>query len=799
MGKGDKHSKYMPGEGMPGGEGRPTPDIASDNGSSKFAGPGNGSPESGGWTRRDFLRMAGLSSGVVLTGPLSGCEELWKRQPVIEVDSWHKGVCRFCGTGCGIQIGVQDGDVVDVKGDPDAHNRGRLCIKGILNRDILYAEDRAMHPLIRRNGELVEASWEEAMSLVAERFRDAIDRHGPDSVGYYGSGQLYIQESYVANKLFKGGIGTNNVEGNPRTCMASAAAGYTSVFGADEPSGCYEDFDHADCFFITGSNTAECHPIVWERVQDRRRANPDSYVIVVDPRSTTTAREADLHLAIKPGTDVALYNAILHEFIRRGAVDREMVADYLTFQQGEELEGEQVSFADLERHLQVYSPDQVAPECGVSAEAIREAAYHFAFSGATTSLWTMGLNQQIQGTASNRLMMAMHLLTGHIGRPGATPFSLTGQPNAGGGVRDNGALAHTLPHGRVVANPEHRREIEELWGLPEGRINPEPGYPTVSMFQALERGDLQCMLVVATNPAQSLPNAGRYREAMRNGFVVAVDAFHPTETTELADVVLPSACWTEKDGIFSQSERRYHHVPQLVDPPGEARKDLDILLDLADRLGYGELFETRTEQEIWDEARHMSARSYYHFEGMTYERLKREPGIIWPCPDEEHPGTCRRYVPGEDPLAEGTGRHDFYARPDRRAVVFLHEQRELADPLDEAYPLKLTTGRILEHWHTMTMTGPLEQLEDVRADFIEIHPADARRYGIGDGGMVRVQSRRGHADFWARVTRHIREGLVFTTFHNAEHLINRATNDAVDPSSRQPDYKRSAVRIEPLD
>jgi len=745
-----------------------------------------------GYTRREFMRLVSMSAAGVFAGPLSGCAELWERQPVIDVDSWHQGVCRFCGTGCGIQIGVSNGNVVDVKGDEAAHNRGRLCIKGILNREILYAEDRALYPMIRKNGELERASWEEAMGLIEDRFKSSINEFGPGSVAYYGSGQLFTEESYTANKLFKAGIGTNNVDGNPRLCMASAAVGYTSVFGKDEPMGCYEDADHAGCFFITGSNMAECHPIVWERVLDRKRSAPETDIIVVDPRLTPTAEKADLHLRIKPGTDVALYNAMIYEFYRREMIDEEMVKNYLTFQQG----AESISPAEFRNGLQQYTPEKAADICGISAEQIREAAWRFGSSGATMSYWTMGLNQQKQGTAANRLVMAMHLLTGHIGRPGATPFSLTGQPNAGGGVRDTGSLAHALPNGRLVANESHRREMEELWNVPAGSISPNPGHHALSLFQAMAAGDVKCALIMSTNPIQSLPNILPYREAMNRAFTVVADAFHPTETTRYADVVLPAAMWTEKSGVFSQSERRYHYVPKLVDPPGEARSDFDILIDLAGRLGHSDLFPNRTQADIWDEWRKISAHSDYNFEGITYERLQNQPGILWPCPDEDHPGTCRRYVPGEDPQVRNPEKRlDFYGRPDGRAVIYLHEQEPPFEEQTDEYPLLLTTGRVLEHWHTETITRRVDQLKNIDTGFLEVHPADARRYHLEDGDPVEVTSRRGSAVFNARITGNIREGLLFATFHSARHLVNKVTSEALDPFSRQPDYKRCAVNI----
>jgi len=741
-----------------------------------------------GFTRRDFMRYSALGSGMMF---LSGCEALWERQPVIRVDSWHKGVCRFCGTGCGLEIGIKENKVVDVVGDKLAHNRGRLCIKGVMNRDILYADDRALYPMIRQNGKLVRSTWEDAMQLMASKFKEAIRDHGPKSVGYYGSGQLFTEESYTASKLFKAGIGSNNVDGNPRLCMASAAFGYTGVFGIDEPMGCYEDLDHADCFFITGANLADCHPIIWERVLDRKRSAPHTFLIVTDPRKTRTAREADLHLPIIPGTDVTLYNAMINEMLRQGQLDEEMVSKYISFRQGDE----ERDFGEFKEHIAKYTLERAAATCGIAALDIQEAAYRFATSEASMSLWTMGLNQQIQGTACNQLVMAMHLLTGHIGRPGATPFSLTGQPNAGGGVRDTGALSHNLPTGRKIANEKDRREMEKLWGVPEGSINPEPGYDAVGMFQAMEKGDLKCALIMATNPAQSMPNTRRYREAMEKTFIVAADSFQDTQTSKFADIVLPAAMWVEKEGVFSQSERRYHYVPNLTDAPGEARSDLDIIVDFAERMGYGDLIKSKTPEAVWEEWREISAHSYYNFKGITYARMKKERGFLWPCPDEEHPGTCRRYVPGEDPMTEQIGRLDFYGRPDGRALVYLYEQQPPPENTTEEYPLILTTGRVLEHWHTGTITLRLEELKKIPVDFVEIHPADARALNLANGNTVKISSKRGEANFKVRVTDKIRKGIVFTTFHSAKNIINHATIDAIDPQSKQPAYKFCAVKV----
>jgi nitrate reductase (cytochrome) len=747
-------------------------------------------------TRRELLKLFGSATAAVAVGGLAACDiPWWVRREVIDVDSWHKSVCRFCGSGCGVQIGVTEGRVVNVRGDQAGWNRGRLCIKGLLNREILYVRDRAHHPMIRSRGRLVQATWDDAMQAAADGFLRAIEEDGPDSVAYYGSGQLFTQESYTANKLFKAGIGTNNVDGNPRLCMASAAAGYTSVFGADEPSGCYEDIDHATLFFVIGANMAECHPVVWERILDRKRTHPGTRIIAVDPRRTPTTRHADQHLQLRPGTDVAFLNAMCHELIRTELVDREFIEDYLTFRQGAP-DSEALPYEAFVAFLDDYAPERVADLCGLGAEEIREAAQWFGTSEAAMSFWTMGLNQQSHGTAANRMMMAMHLLSGQIGRPGATPFSLTGQPNAGGGVRDAGALSHTLPAGRVVANPQHRAEMERHWGVPEGTISPNPGYHAIALFEAMRDGDVRAALVMATNPAHSLPNVNRYREGMEQCFLVVADSIYPTHTAELADVFLPAAMWTEKEGVFSQSERRYHLVEKLVEPPGEARSDLAILVDLADRLGHGDLIVNRTPETIWHEWRQISSGTYYDFSGITYERLRREPGIVWPCPDEDHPGTCRRYVPGEDPIARSVGRADFYGRPDRRAIVFLSDQLPFREPVTEEYPWVLTTGRRIEHWHTSTLTGRVPQTEGVPTDYLEIHPADARRVGVREGEPVHVVSRRGTVTLVTRPSDRVRPGLVFATMHSIDRLINVTTIEETDPISFEPEYKRCAVRLE---
>jgi len=717
-----------------------------------------------------------------------------------------------------VLLGVRQGQFVALRGDPDhPTTKGLVCAKALFLPKIVYSPDRLKKPLIRKNGKLVEASWEEAMNLVADKFAEAIKTHGPDSVAYYGSGQALSEESYLANRLFKGGIGTNNVEGNPRLCMASAVGGYVSTYGKDEPMGCYDDIDHARTFFIVGSNTAESHPVIFDRILYRKQTGKNVQIILVDPRKSPVRRVADLHLDPIPGYDLAIFHAMAHVIIKEGLHDPDFIEKHVVFKKVVEGKPVDVTFEDYVQFLEAFTPEKAAELAGVPPGKITVAARMFA-QGPTMSFWTMGLNQRTAGVWANNLIHNLHLITGNIGKPGATPFSLTGQPNACGGVRDTGSLSHILPYGRVVKNEQHRTEIEKLWGCKPGTIPPKPGLNTIEMFRALAENKIKAILILTTNPGQSLPNLGVYRDAMGKErpdkpFVVVIDAY-PTRTTELADVVLPAAMWSEKEGVYGMSERRYQFMPKIIDPPGEARSDFDILLDFAARLeergvvpkGYiSDKF--KTPADVWDEMREASRNTPYDFTGMTRQRLREERGLRWPVPREDHPGTARRYVKGEDPLLdEGPfaddslkpGEIKFYARPDGRAVVWLRPFKPPAEPADEEYPFVLSTGRVLEHWHTGTMTMKAPELRRAQPEaFVEINPFDAKRLGIKTGDRVRITSRRGEAIIKARVVDTPRPGMVFVPFHWADEnsLINRVTIDAYDPGSKQPEFKVCAVKL----
>src|SRR5262245_20254113 len=741
--------------------------------------------------RRDLLRIAaGVGAANVLGAATWGLLEL--TVPKAAAATWHKSVCRFCGTGCSIMVGMNDGKVVDIGGDELGQNQGVICVKGSMNRALPNLGGRLLTPKIRRGDALVDATWDEAMSLATARFKEAIQESGPDAVAFYGSGQLLIEESYTANELFKAGIRTNNVDGNPRLCMASAASGYIQVYGKDEPPGCYEDIDHADCFFVTGANPFECHPPLFERIQRRRRTHAGTKLIVVDPRRTATAAHADLYLAPVPGTDLLLLNAMLYVFVEAGLLDTAFIDKHVRFVDGDKT----VDVVAFKEFVKKYKPEDVAGELGIAASEIRAAAFHFARAAATTSLWTMGMNQRTQGTALNTTLNALHLVTGQFGRPGATPFSVTGQPNACGGVRDTGALSHTLPNGRLVANEKHRREVEDLWGVPPGTISPKPGHDAVSLFRAMEAGNVKAALVMCTNPAQSMPAADRYRAAMEKCFLVVAETFPDSETAKLADVVLPAALWVEKEGVLGQGERRYQIMEKLLDPPGQARSDLAILTELADRLGHGKLIKARTPQEVWDEYREFSTHSYYNFKGMTYDRLKREHGIQWPCPDETHPGTPRRYVEGSDPFVPAGAGIKFYGQPDGRAVVKFQPYVPSPEKPTDEYPFVLTTGRVLEQWHTGTMTGLIPELAKASGPaLVELNDQDAWALGVKTGDAIELKSRYGTLTGTTRVTDGTRRGVLFAAFYDAKLLINRVVSDHVDPASKEPEYKVTAVAV----
>jgi len=734
-----------------------------------------------------------------------------------EPDKWVKAVCRYCGAGCGVYVGVKAGKVVAVKGDKDNWNKGFLCIKGYYLPQILYAADRLKQPMLKQGSKFVPISWNEAMELMTSRFHDSIRKNGAGSVAFYGSGQAYTEESYFINKVFKGGLGTNTIDGNPRLCMASAAVGYVSTFGKDEPMGAYDDIYHADCFFIIGSNMAEAHPVIFRLVNERKQKGKDVKIIMADPRKTLSARIADLHMSFTPGTDLAILNAMAHVIIKENLHNKAFVDKNTVFKTmvdpGPPPKIQKVTWDDYVKFLDDYSPEAAEKISGCPKDEIVKAARWFAQSKATMSFWCMGLNQRTRGVWVNNLVHNLHLLTGQICKPGATSFSLTGQPNACGGVRDGGLLSHLLPYGRMVANDKDREEIEKFWGLPAGRIEGKPGPTAVEMFRSFNTGAIRCMWIACTNPGQSLPNVEPYRKGMGSDdtFLVVSEAYHPTRTSELADLVLPAALWVEKDGTYGQSERRYQYLEKAVEPQGEARPDLQVMIEFANRLfkkmGREEeakkLFHHKNSEDVWNEIRQCSKGTAYDFMGMTRPRMKKAHGIQWPCPTEDHPGTVRRYTAKYDTLVKhydpnATDVLFYSGKADgNRVTVWLRPFKGPAEPPDAEYPYALTTGRQIEHWHTGTMTLKVPELKRSAPDgYVEINPKDAVKIGVKSKDKVKITSRRGSIVLEAKVVDVPREGLVFVPMHYPDRMINILTTDAFDALSKQPEFKICAVKLE---
>jgi anaerobic selenocysteine-containing dehydrogenase len=700
-----------------------------------------------------------------------------------EGDGWRRSVCPYCGTGCGLRIRAHDGVVTEVRGDADHPvNAGSLCAKGALLAPVVRTADRLHHPLRRERatGRTRRVSWEEAIAMLAGAIRRTVAAHGPHAVMLYGSGQLLTEDYYLFGKLAKGFIGTNNQDTNSRLCMASAVAAYTLALGSDAPPAAYADIEQANTFLIVGANVEACHPILWGRIRARRRAgNGRVKLIVVDPRTTETAKLADVHLAVRPGADVPLLNALLYEVMLAGGLDHAFIAAHTT------------GWEELRAALRRYQAELVQPVAGVPAQAIVDAARIYASNGPALSLWSMGANQSTSGVDKNLALINLALATGNIGRPGAGPFSLTGQPNAMGG-REAGGLATALPGHRLVANPAHRAEVEAYWGLAPGSIADRPGLTAVELVEALERGQIKVLWIAGTNPLVSLPHQGRLRAALARAELVAVqDAYHPTETTAMADLILPAAQWSEREGTMTNSERRICLLERAGDPPGEALPDWQIFCRVAAALGHGCAFAYRSVEEVFLEYRGLTRGRDLDITGVDYALLRRTGGVQWPYPAGAAAGQERLFADGR------------FATPDGRARFHVPETRPPADAVTADYPLVLVTGRVKDQWHTRTRTGKVPKLNrSVPGPYLEIHQDDARPLGIRSGRTVRVRSRRGTVELPALLSTSIRPGVVFAPFHwgdlwSGHTVVNALTTGAYDPRSKEPELKFTAVRVEP--
>ncbi|MBL8020337.1 MAG: molybdopterin-dependent oxidoreductase [Leptospirales bacterium] len=691
-----------------------------------------------------------------------------------------KTTCSYCGVGCGVIVHKTPAGL-QIEGDPDhPANRGQLCSKGMnLHYTVMDRRDRLLFPEMRshRAAPRVRVGWVQAIRRAAGVFRSLVKNYGPDSVGFYVSGQLLTEEYYIINKLCKGFLGTNNIDTNSRLCMSSAVVGYKKALGEDSVPVTYEDIDLADVFFIAGANPAWCHPILFRRIEERKAAYPNAKIIIVDPRRTQSCEGADLHLQILPGTDTALFHAIARLLIENEQIDRTFIREHTN------------GFDALREKVFERANQEYAAICGVPSGDIELAARWIGEARGFLSLWAMGLNQSTVGVNKNTALLNLSLITGKIGKPGNGPLSLTGQPNAMGG-REVGGLCNLLPAHRDLTNPDHRKEVADFWGVKS--IRDKPGLSATEMFESLRSGKMKAIWIVCTNPTVSLPDARLVEEGLKNAkFVVVQDISRNAQTIEFADLVLPAASWLEKTGTMTNSDRRVTLVDKLVDAPGEALADTEIIRRFAHAMGFEKYFEYENEESVFLEHARLTTGTNIDITGVDYALLRDKRAIQWPLPHKGHPGTPRLFEDSK-----------FYTS-DSRARLHAPPIEDTAEKSSPEYPLILTTGRIRDQWHTMTRTGKVSKLRDhIPEPYLEIHPVDADMRGISENDLVEVMGPRGDVRARARVTTNIRQGVVFLPMHWGRKgkgdlsRANNLTNRQFDPESKQPGFKTSAVQVQ---
>jgi nitrate reductase NapA len=787
--------------------------------------------------RRDFIKATAMATAAAAAARLAFHDESAAQPRTAAGVTWDKAPCRFCGTGCHVQVGVKGGRVVAIAGDEKAEvNKGLLCVKGYHVGLALYGKDRLTRPLLRKNGKLEPITWEQALDVVAERIMA-----NPAGFAMYGSGQWTIPEGYAAQKLVKAGIGNNQIDPNARLCMASAVTGFLSTYGVDEPAGCYDDLDRCDVLLMWGNNPAEMHPVLFSRVIDRRSRGEKVILVDLTTRRTRTSGFCDRTIMFKPQGDLAIANGIANLLLERGTWDRAFVEKYCNFRKPATpatLDGQAMTFDEYKQAMAAYTPARVEELSGVSPADLAYLADLFGDRALRiTSLWCMGMNQHTRGTAINDLVHGIHLLSGHFGKPGDAPTSLTGQPSACGTVREVGTLAHGLPGGLVVTKEEHRKEAEAIWNLPPGRINAKPGYHTVEMWRRFstpkdQGGDIDTIWVQVTNPARSLPNINELFLPSRKlpGKFLIVSDVYPTATAMAADLVLPSAMWVEKNGMVGNSERRTQQWFRMVPPPGEARDDCWQTIAVARRLhdrghpgmkdkdgrflfrvvdargaevpvwDWRRYYDVNVDEQLFEEYRAFTRKK--HKDLAPYQEYVKARGLRWPVVQQAD-GTWRetkfRFAKFDDPYATKADLQFYHSvTKDDRALIWFHPWEAPPESPDKDYPLWLCTGRVLEHWHTGTITMRIPQLNRAMPQaYCEMNRADARALGVADGEVVILESRRGKLELpvWLGGRGEPPAGTVFVPFFDESLAINLATLDAHDPFSKQPDYKKCAVRV----
>jgi len=825
-------------------------------------------------TRRDYIK----ANAVAVAAGVAGIQgEANASNLVTDRDEtnlkWSKAACRFCGTGCSVMVGTKEGKVVATHGDVKAEvNRGLNCVKGYFLSKIMYGKDRLTTPLLRmtdgkydKNGEFTPVSWDIALDTMAEKFKAAIKKNGPTSIGMFGSGQWTVWEGYAASKLMKAGFGSNNIDPNARHCMASAVGGFMRTFGIDEPMGCYDDIEATDAFVLWGSNMAEMHPILWTRLTDRRLSAPDTKVAVLSTYQHRCFDLADIPMIFSPQTDLAILNFIANYIIQNDKVNKDFVSKHVNFRRGNDDIGyglrpehplqkkaknadkaggsKPMSFDEYKAFVSDYTVEMASELSGVPENRLIELAELYADpKRKVVSFWTMGFNQHTRGVWANNLIYNIHLLVGKISTPGNSPFSLTGQPSACGTAREVGTFSHRLPADLVVKNPKHRAIAEKIWKIPSGVIPPKPGYHAVQHNRMLKDGKINAYWVQCNNNVQAAPNMNEetlpgYRNP--EAFIVVSDPY-PTVTAGAADLILPTAMWVEKEGAYGNAERRTQFWQQLVDAPDGAKSDLWQLVEFSKRFTTDEVwskevldanpeFKGKTLYEVLykngnvdkfplsetnkdyanDEANHFG---FYLQKGLfeeyatfgrghahdlaPFDVYHKERGLRWPVVDGKE--TKWRFREGSDPyVKKGTG-FQFYGKPDGRANIFALPYEPAAESPDEEYDMWLSTGRVLEHWHSGSMTQRVPELYKAFPDAVVfMHPTDAKKRNLRRGQEVKVISRRG--EIISRVETRGRNkppvGLIFVPWFDASQLINKVTLDATDPISKQTDYKKCAVKV----
>jgi ferredoxin-nitrate reductase len=691
-----------------------------------------------------------------------------------------KTTCSYCGVGCGIIVKNDPKNGVTVTGDTGHPvNKGMLCSKGMnLHYVVNDTSDRILYPEMRwsKSHPKERVSWDAGLERAAAVFSAMIRKHGPDSVGFYISGQCLTEEYYLVNKLVKGFLKTNNIDTNSRLCMSSAVAGYKKTFGEDSVPIAYDDIELADTFLITGANPAWCHPILFRRIEQHKEKNPKVKIIVIDPRKTDSALAADLHLQIIPGTDIVLYHALAKRLIEKGYADRDFIKNHTE------------NFEKYKELVLSSSFEKASKLCGISVNEIKLAADIIGKAKGFISLWAMGLNQSAIGVDKNTALLNLSLLTGQVGKPGSGPFSLTGQPNAMGG-REVGGMANLLAVHKELNNPQHRKDVADFWGVSD--ISDKPGLTATEMFDALESGKMKAIWIICTNPMVSLPDSRRVEKALANAkFVVVQDISHNSDTAKFADLLLPAAGWLEKDGTMTNSERRISYLPKGINPPGEALSDVEILTRFAQKMKFNG-FNFNTTEDVYKEYCLMTKDTNIDISFLNYNRLKNEGTFQWPVPDYGHPGTPRLFADKK------------FFTPSQKAIFNIPTAIENTSvPPNVEFPFILTTGRIRDQWHTMTKTGKVSRLmTHIPSPMLEMNPIDAYKSSIENGDIVVVTSKNGTVRVKAKVSDTIREKVVFLPMHWGKQLendlnrTNNLTNTVVDPTSKEPDFKFTTVSV----